>query len=199
MSSARDAAQHCPSRALAWCKNRCCDAERLARLEREAQSLKRVGDEIFRVEQRVDSERSAREATLGKLQSELQQLLGMCRVSVTGSSALCVMCREANRQLSISQCQQLLHKHTCPATDDLTIDSMLHRTLHCQNCPDPCKGCAYWLQHTYTAYVQYTCISCSQFHDVCWGIQATAGRACFIFKECVATNNQPLCLQVGHT
>ena len=53
----------------------CCDAERVARLEKEAQSLKRVSEEVFRVQKQIDSEKLARESASGQLQSDLQQLL----------------------------------------------------------------------------------------------------------------------------
>ena len=58
---------------------------RLTTLEREAQSLKRIGDEVYHLQQQMDGERLTRETTLGQLQSELQQLLsewgtrGACR------------------------------------------------------------------------------------------------------------------------
>lgn len=48
---------------------------RLTTLEREAQSLKRIGDEVYHLQQQMDGERLTRETTLGQLQSELQQLL----------------------------------------------------------------------------------------------------------------------------
>lgn len=50
-------------------------AERVARLEKEAQSLKRVSEEVFRVQKQVDTEKVARESASGQLQSDLQQLL----------------------------------------------------------------------------------------------------------------------------
>ena len=58
---------------------------RLTTLEREAHSLKRIGDEVYHLQQQMDGERLTRETTLGLLQSELQQLLsehktkGACR------------------------------------------------------------------------------------------------------------------------
>ena len=36
----------------------------MTRLQREAQTLKRVGDEVFRIQQKVTAERSAREAAI---------------------------------------------------------------------------------------------------------------------------------------
>ncbi|KAL3158770.1 hypothetical protein ABBQ32_011498 [Trebouxia sp. C0010 RCD-2024] len=51
------------------------DDERVARLEKEAQSLKRVSEEVFRVQKQIDSEKLARESASGQLQSDLQQLL----------------------------------------------------------------------------------------------------------------------------
>ena len=50
-------------------------AERVARLEKEAQSLKRVSEEVFRVQKQIDGEKAARESASGQLQSDLQQLL----------------------------------------------------------------------------------------------------------------------------
>ena len=44
------------------------DDERVARLEREAQSLKRVGEDIFRLQEKLDLERVTREQTLGMVQ-----------------------------------------------------------------------------------------------------------------------------------
>lgn len=50
-------------------------AERVARLEKEAQSLKRVSEEVFRVQKQIDNEKLERESASGQLQSDLQQLL----------------------------------------------------------------------------------------------------------------------------
>eukprot|EP00959_Pyramimonas_sp_CCMP1952_P305009 6383327-Pyramimonas_sp.AAC.1 len=44
------------------------DDERVARLEREAQSLKRVGEDIFRLQEKLDLERVTREQTVGMMQ-----------------------------------------------------------------------------------------------------------------------------------
>mmetsp|Transcript_22862 Transcript_22862/g.75808 ORF Transcript_22862/g.75808 Transcript_22862/m.75808 type:complete len:240 (+) Transcript_22862:386-1105(+) len=40
------------------------DVEKVVRLQREAQTLKRVGDEVYRVQQKVTAERTAREAAI---------------------------------------------------------------------------------------------------------------------------------------
>jgi len=40
------------------------EVEKVTRLQREAQTLKRVGDEVFRVQQKVTAERTAREAAI---------------------------------------------------------------------------------------------------------------------------------------
>lgn len=40
------------------------EVEKVARLQREAQTLKRVGDEVFRMQQKVTAERTTREAAL---------------------------------------------------------------------------------------------------------------------------------------
>ena len=40
------------------------EVEKVTRLQREAQTLKRVGDEVFRVQQKVAAERTAREAAI---------------------------------------------------------------------------------------------------------------------------------------
>ncbi len=53
----------------------CAYAERVARLEKEAQSLKRVSEEVFRVQKQIDGEKAERESASGQLQSDLQQLL----------------------------------------------------------------------------------------------------------------------------
>ena len=47
----------------------------MARLEKEAQSLKRVSEEVFMVQKQVDGEKLERESASGQLQSDLQQLL----------------------------------------------------------------------------------------------------------------------------
>ena len=47
----------------------------MARLEKEAQSLKRVSEEVFRVQKQIDGEKLERESASGQLQSDLQQLL----------------------------------------------------------------------------------------------------------------------------
>jgi len=40
------------------------EVEKVTRLQREAQTLKRVGDEVFRIQQKITSERTAREAAI---------------------------------------------------------------------------------------------------------------------------------------
>lgn len=40
------------------------EVEKVTRLQREAQTLKRVGDEVFRIQQKITAERSAREAAV---------------------------------------------------------------------------------------------------------------------------------------
>jgi len=40
------------------------EVEKVARLQREAQTLKRVGDEVFRIQQKITAERTAREAAI---------------------------------------------------------------------------------------------------------------------------------------
>mmetsp|Transcript_39589 Transcript_39589/g.79129 ORF Transcript_39589/g.79129 Transcript_39589/m.79129 type:complete len:286 (-) Transcript_39589:157-1014(-) len=40
------------------------EIEKVTRLQREAQTLKRVGDEVFRIQQKITSERTAREASI---------------------------------------------------------------------------------------------------------------------------------------
>merc|ERR1719152_346619 len=40
------------------------EVEKVTRLQREAQTLKRVGDEVFRLQQKVTAERTAREAAI---------------------------------------------------------------------------------------------------------------------------------------
>jgi len=47
------------------------EMEKVSRLEREAQILKRVGDDIFRIQEKLDAERVAREAALTSLRDEL--------------------------------------------------------------------------------------------------------------------------------
>mmetsp|Transcript_7855 Transcript_7855/g.26087 ORF Transcript_7855/g.26087 Transcript_7855/m.26087 type:complete len:293 (-) Transcript_7855:597-1475(-) len=50
------------------------DDERVNRLEREAETLKRVGEEMFRLQEKVDNERGQREATTQSLATELQNM-----------------------------------------------------------------------------------------------------------------------------
>merc|ERR1719152_997163 len=40
------------------------EVEKVTRLQREAQTLKRVGDEVFRMQQKITAERTAREAAI---------------------------------------------------------------------------------------------------------------------------------------
>jgi len=40
------------------------EVEKVTRLQRETQTLKRVGDEVFRIQQKIGSERAAREAAI---------------------------------------------------------------------------------------------------------------------------------------
>ena len=61
-------------------------SERVERLEKEAQSLKRVSEEVFRVQKQVDGEKAERESASGQLQSDLQQLLSKC------PACLCTAC-----------------------------------------------------------------------------------------------------------
>ena len=55
-------------------------------MEKEAQSLKRVSEEVFRVQKQVDGEKAERESASGQLQSDLQQLLSKC------PACLCTAC-----------------------------------------------------------------------------------------------------------
>jgi hypothetical protein len=50
------------------------DDERVQRLEREAATLKRVGEDVFRLQEKVDGERGVREAAVAQLGSELRSL-----------------------------------------------------------------------------------------------------------------------------
>ena len=45
----------------------------MARLERETQIVKRVGDDLFRMQEKLDAERVARESTLTILREELDE------------------------------------------------------------------------------------------------------------------------------
>ena len=56
----------------------CMPSERVERLEKEAQSLKRVSEEVFTVQKQIDGEKVERESASGQLQSDLQQLLSKC-------------------------------------------------------------------------------------------------------------------------
>lgn len=46
------------------------EVEKVTRLQREAQTLKRVGDEVFRVQQKVTAERTAREAAVIQMKDD---------------------------------------------------------------------------------------------------------------------------------
>merc|ERR1712039_26536 len=46
------------------------EGEKVTRLQREAQTLKRVGDEVFRVQQKVTAERTAREAAVIQMKDD---------------------------------------------------------------------------------------------------------------------------------
>lgn len=46
------------------------EVEKVIRLQREAQTLKRVGDEVFRVQQKVSAERAARESAMVVMKDE---------------------------------------------------------------------------------------------------------------------------------
>jgi len=52
------------------------DDEKVSRLEREAQTLKRVGEDVFRLQERIEQEKSQREAALHSMQSELNEVAG---------------------------------------------------------------------------------------------------------------------------
>eukprot|EP00803_Ostreobium_quekettii_P011117 evm.model.scf_3155.2 EVM.evm.TU.scf_3155.2 scf_3155:8496-11961(-) len=52
------------------------DDERVARLEREAHTLKRVGEDMFRVQEKIADEAALRESEIGKLRNELQEVAG---------------------------------------------------------------------------------------------------------------------------
>lgn len=47
------------------------EVEKLMRLQRETQTLKRVGDEVFRIQQKIGSERAAREAAIVLMKDDL--------------------------------------------------------------------------------------------------------------------------------
>jgi hypothetical protein len=46
------------------------EVEKVARLQREAQTLKRVGDEVFRVQQKIAGERATREAAIVQMKDD---------------------------------------------------------------------------------------------------------------------------------
>ena len=46
------------------------EVEKVTRLQREAQVLKRVGDEVFRLQQKVTAERSGREAAIALMKDD---------------------------------------------------------------------------------------------------------------------------------
>lgn len=71
-------------------------AEKVARLEKESQSLKRISEEVFRVQKQLDAEKVAREAASGQLQSDLQQLLSKLCASAMSMHLL------YNSQLSVA-------------------------------------------------------------------------------------------------
>ena len=48
----------------------------MSRLEREAQTLKRVGEDIFRLQERLEKEKANREASMHSLQSEVNEMAG---------------------------------------------------------------------------------------------------------------------------
>ena len=50
--------------------------ERVSRLEREAQTLKRVGEDIYRLQERIEQEKAQREGSLHSLQSEINEIAG---------------------------------------------------------------------------------------------------------------------------
>ena len=68
----------------------CVYAERVARLEKEAQSLKRVSEEVFRMQKQIDGEKAERESASGQLQSDLQQLLSEI-LAFTCSAGSCML------------------------------------------------------------------------------------------------------------
>lgn len=85
-------------------------AEKVARLEKEAQSLKRISEEVFRVQKQLDTEKVAREAASGQLQSDLQQLL---------SKSLTHVPHHLHRVLHVRQaknCSMQLHVLIVPQT-----------------------------------------------------------------------------------
>ena len=51
------------------------DDERVERLEREANTLKRVGEDIFRLQEKVDAERVARETGVNALRTQLDDVV----------------------------------------------------------------------------------------------------------------------------
>jgi SF-assemblin/beta giardin len=53
-----------------------CCVERVARLEREAQTLKRIGDDMFRLTERLDAEKNVRDAEMAQIRSEVHEALG---------------------------------------------------------------------------------------------------------------------------
>lgn len=87
----------------------CVVAERVARLEKEAQSLKRVSEEVFRVQKQIDSEKLARESASGQLQSDLQQLLS----KLPATASFCKQRTPPSSCFWTGRCVHEVAGHTC--------------------------------------------------------------------------------------
>jgi len=92
------------------------DDERVARLEREAQSLKRVGEDIFRLQEKLDLERVTREQTLGMVQADLREVVGHRAVNddkfqavVLGEIAHIKNAMQLERDERIAEDEQIVH------------------------------------------------------------------------------------------
>lgn len=92
------------------------DDERVARLEREAQTLKRVGEDIFRTQEKIDMERVTRENTLSQIQAEVRETISGRAMSddkfqavVLGEIANLKNAVQVEREERITEDEQIVH------------------------------------------------------------------------------------------
>lgn len=108
-------------------------AERVARLEKEAQSLKGVSEEVFRMQKQIDGEKAERESASGQLQSDLQQLLSEI-LAFTCSAGSCMFLSVSHfsgyrawaRQNWPRACRAKAIYLPNPSTNRLHVQSTLH-------------------------------------------------------------------------
>lgn len=92
------------------------DDERVNRLEREAQTLKRIGDDVFKCQEKIDIQRKDMDAHVQSMQAEMQNITGTknstedkFQAVVTSELSMLKAALAAEREERQSEDEQIVH------------------------------------------------------------------------------------------